>query len=155
MLRKTHALFAMAVAFFLRLTPSQVIASAFFGIVSDMDHTLGLRHRGFTHSLLFALLSFIIASALFPNLALPAFVGITTHIFADMLNPEGVELLYPNKKNYRIAKFRFDSKLGNGIIVALSALLVLLRLYGYSVNIEWLRETAKMLHEEAIKLGLR
>ncbi len=145
MLRKTHAIFAMATAFFLRLTPSQVIASGFFGVVSDMDHTLGLRHRGFTHSLLFAFLAYIVTSLLFPNLALPALIGITTHIFADMLNPEGVELFYPSKKNYRIARFRFDSPVGNGLILALSAALVILR-FKYSVNVRPLEEFSVFLH---------
>ncbi len=146
MLRKTHAVFAMAVAFFLRLTPSQIIASGFFGVISDMDHTLGLRHRGFTHSLLFVFLAYLFTSALFPNLALPVLVGVLTHIFADMLNPEGVELFYPLKKNYRIAKFRFDSVLGNGLVIALSAALVVLRFKGYSVSLKPLEDFSAFVH---------
>lgn len=155
MLRRTHALFAMSVAVFLRLTPSQVVASAFFGIISDMDHTLGLRHRGFTHSLLFAFLGFVATSALFPNLAIPVLTGITTHIFADMLNPEGVELFYPARRNYRILKLRFDSKLGNGLIVALSVFLVVLRLRGYSVDVGMLKAVVNFIHDQTLKLGLR
>ncbi len=154
MLRRTHAIFAMAVAFFLRLTPSQIIASGFFGIVSDMDHTLGLRHRGFTHSILFAVLAYAVTSMLFPNLALPALVGITTHIFADMLNPEGVELFYPSRKNYRIAKFRFDSLLGNGIVIALSVMLVVLR-FKYCVSVKPLEELSLTLHELVRSAGFR
>ncbi len=155
MLRKTHALFAAAVAFFIGLTPSQIIASSFFGIISDMDRAFGFRHRGFTHSLLFALLSFLVSSALFPNLAMPVLVGITTHIFADMLNPEGVELFYPSKKNYRIAKFRFNSKTGNGIVIAMSAALVILKLKGYSFNVEFLKSFAYAIHKYAYSFGLK
>ncbi len=155
MLRKTHAFFAAATAFFVGLTPSQIIASSFFGIVSDMDHTLGLRHRGFTHSILFALLSFVISSALFPNLALPVLIGVITHIFADMLNPEGVELFYPSKKNYRIAKFRFNSKSGNGIVITLSLALIFLKLKGYSINLSIIKNLAYTIHNYAIKIGIK
>ena len=155
MLRRTHAVFAASAAIFLGLTPSQIIASAFFGIISDMDHTIGIRHRGFTHSLLFAFLAFLVVSALFPNLSLPVLAGILTHIFADMLNPEGVELFYPSRKNYRILKLRFNSRLGNGIIMALSLALIFLRLMGYAVNVKPLITLAYRIHDAALKLGLR
>ncbi len=120
-----------------------------------MDHTIGIRHRGFTHSLLFAFLAFLVVSALFPNLSLPVLAGILTHIFADMLNPEGVELFYPSRKNYRILKLRFNSRLGNGIIMVLSLALIFLRLMGYAVNVKPLITLAYRIHDAALKLGLR
>jgi len=120
-----------------------------------MDRSLGIRHRGFTHSLLFAFLSFLVVSAFFPNLSLPVLVGILTHIFADMLNPEGVELFYPSRKNYRILKLRFNSRLGNGIIIVLSLALIVLRFTGYAVNVKPLVTLAYRIHDVALKLGLK
>jgi len=78
-------------------------------------------------------------------------VGILTHILADMLNPEGVELFYPIKKNYRILKLRFNSTLGNGLVIAISLALIFLRLTGYGVSVKPLITLAYSIHSAAMK----
>lgn len=59
-------------------------------------------HRKFTHSLLFAILIFIIIAFISnTHYALAGFVGILSHIFCDMLTGK-LQLCYPQKKRYGI-----------------------------------------------------
>lgn len=75
------------------LLPDIDTASSTFGkkvkIVSKF-----VKHRGFTHSLLFALL----AATISPYLC----VGVLSHIIMDMFNPNGVALLFPYGRNLHI-----------------------------------------------------
>lgn len=66
--------------------------------------TIGFsRHRSVTHSLFgsgfIAVFLYVLNSLYGINIILPFTFGILTHILADMFNPEGVELLWPSKKN--------------------------------------------------------
>lgn len=75
------------------LLPDIDTASSTFGkkvkIVSKF-----FKHRGFTHSLLFALITAVIS----PYLC----IGVLSHIIMDMFNPNGVELLFPFCRNLHI-----------------------------------------------------
>jgi len=62
-----------------------VIGSA----LPDIDHKLGLKHRGVTHSL-----SFILATMLIPALGL----GVALHVLLDLLTPTGAQLIYPKNE---------------------------------------------------------
>lgn len=99
MVKKTHLV--AGVMFSLACTcsaPATVLVCA-GALLPDIDKsttTLGkkfkfissfLKHRGFTHSLLF----FILSSMISPYLG----IGVLTHIILDMFNPTGVELLFP------------------------------------------------------------
>lgn len=73
-------------------------------------------HRGFTHSLL--ALSLFTGILYFPVLyycpvLLPAVyglsIGYTSHIFLDMLNPDGCPLLYPIRKKVSLCKIETGS----------------------------------------------
>jgi len=66
--------------------------------------TIGFsRHRSVTHSLFgavfMAVFLYVLNSLYGINIIIPFTLGIMTHILADMFNPEGVELLWPCKKN--------------------------------------------------------
>lgn len=118
---------ALAVAW--NVQPAMAIQLALFGglggLIPDLDHpqsTLsgyipgsglvlglsGIRHRTFTHSLLFVVVLvgawFASASVLklpYPyTLALVA--GIASHLIADMTTPQGIPLLYPSRRAWRI-----------------------------------------------------
>ena len=55
--------------------------------------SLLFKHRTFTHSLLFALITALIN----PYLC----IGVLSHIFMDMFNPMGVQLLFPFGRNLK------------------------------------------------------
>ncbi len=94
-----------------------------------------LRHRGFTHSLVF--LSFLIY---FTNVILIysdfniAFlclfsgfiIGILSHIFLDLLTKEGVELFYPLQTNFSILPIKTSSRTEKNICKLLNVLVVFL-----------------------------
>lgn len=74
------------------------------GLVPDLDsYTNLIKHRGVTHTVAFAFYASIYgALAGFPFgqmasvvLALGAFLGIVSHLLADVLNPMGVALWWP------------------------------------------------------------
>ncbi len=142
---KTHLTAGLVTSLALGVNIPQMALIAVGSLLPDIDHsgsTLGrfikpiskrLRHRSITHSLLFFALMILIS----PYLA----IGVLTHIILDLLNPKGVELFYPCKKNIRIP---FISKFikTNGIIeklifaaLVLSGILMIVfyqDLWGYS-----------------------
>jgi inner membrane protein len=96
------------------------------GLLPDIDHpqsmlsgwvpgsgllgVFGVRHRGFTHSVLFAVL--LVAAWFFATaqqisvpypLALALLTGVATHLLSDMLTPQGIQLLYPARANFKAA----------------------------------------------------
>ena len=53
------------------------------------------KHRGFFHSMTFAVLLGLLIAIFFPAIALPIFLGYSLHIFADSFTKEGVQTLWP------------------------------------------------------------
>lgn len=87
-------------------------------------------HRGATHSpLIIGLFSLLLFSGLevteFSSYAYPItfgfFIGALSHVVLDMLNPQGVPLLFPipKAKRFRIAHFRTGGLVERVIFVAL------------------------------------
>ncbi|MGN0470373.1 MAG: metal-dependent hydrolase [Acutalibacteraceae bacterium] len=103
---KTHIAAGLAASIALGMNAPQIALAAFGSLLPDADHsgsTLGrlikpvsrhIRHRGVTHSLIFLVVSTLVS----PYIGL----GVLTHIVLDLLNPKGVELLYPWKKNIKV-----------------------------------------------------
>ena len=96
------------------------------GLLPDIDHpqsmlsgwipgsalvmSLGrVRHRGFTHSIVFMVLLVAGWFAISQQIAFPymvaaaALAGVATHILSDMLTPQGVRLLWPLRANWKAA----------------------------------------------------
>lgn len=81
-----------------------------------------LKHRGITHSLLVAAALFVIYK--------PLGLGAALHLLLDMFNPEGIPLLWPLPKNFRIPVIHHlcpsggivDSILGAALWVAVAFL---------------------------------
>lgn len=142
---KTHAAAGIAAALALGANAPQIALITFGAILPDIDHsgsTLGrfvkplsrkLKHRSFTHSLLFLFLTTLLS----PYLG----IGVLTHIVLDMLNPDGVKLFFPQKKKYKvpvISKFLKTGSSGEKVIFALlilmsAAMLVIYQdIWGYT-----------------------
>lgn len=108
-----------------------LVAGMLGGLLPDIDHPqsmlsgwvpgsgllgiFGVRHRGFTHSLLFLLLTILLYPTIdvqimmrmgleqSPYTALALYAGIATHILSDMLTPQGLRLLFPLRANFKAA----------------------------------------------------
>ena len=96
-----------------------------YAVMPDFDSLLGVKHRTYTHTLY---APFIAASPLI--LFQPAFIAALTaylsHIFADMLTPAGLPLLYPKPTVYHLLPAAWRIKTGSGgELLLLSAVLLL------------------------------
>ncbi|ADC66274.1 membrane-bound metal-dependent hydrolase [Ferroglobus placidus DSM 10642] len=120
MLKITHVVFPVALASFLTKDANFLFATGLFGILSDIDVLLKIKHRGFTHSLLFLFLILYLVYIFDRSLLIFAFIGLTSHIFLDSLTKSGVQLFYPAKRRFRILTFRYDSVILNTLIILLS-----------------------------------
>lgn len=97
-----------------------------------------LRHRGFTHSLIFISILYFLGELLFQytdsNIVFLCFasgiiIGSISHISLDLLTKEGVELFYPITINFSILSIKTSSKLEKNICKFLN--LVVIFLLGY------------------------
>jgi inner membrane protein len=88
-----------------------ITASVLGSLLPDIDHKksllgsifhLPIKHRTLTHSLLFLFITSIIVLQFNLSIALGLFVGISSHLFLDMLpvRSKGICLFYPSKKRY-------------------------------------------------------
>ncbi len=73
-----------------------------YSVLADFDSIAGIKHRTYSHAIY---APFILSLPLipFPELYAVAIISYLSHIFADMLTPSGVMLLYP----YRQTTFSF------------------------------------------------
>lgn len=95
------------------------------------------KHRGFTHSIVFLLLlgyacvciNYISQfNIVVHSITYGFYIGYGSHIILDLFNPQGVELFYPCKYNFKIFKIKTNStmeKLFNGVLNILSSILII------------------------------
>lgn len=103
-------------------------------LLPDIDHqhsTIGkhfpfisktLKHRGFTHSLLFIciLVIFLLQMQGLNKIMLNGVTtGVFSHTFVDMFNPSGVALLYPSRKRYKILPLVKTGKESEAVFVVI------------------------------------
>lgn len=138
----THVTAGLTAALLMQNLNIPAMAALTLGsILPDIDHRDSLvgrhvpilprllKHRGVTHSLLFAVLCY----GLYPPLG----VGVLLHLLLDLLNPAGVALLWPWKKRISTPVVTIasggvlDGVLRTGLWVILAAV-VLHRFLGYS-----------------------
>jgi inner membrane protein len=127
---RTHATLGAAaglgIAAYLHADPLLCLAAGILGgLLPDIDHpqsmlsgwvpgsgllgVFGVRHRGFTHSVLFMVLLVAAWFAASQQMVIPypavmaGLAGVATHILSDMLTPQGVRLLYPLRANWKAA----------------------------------------------------
>lgn len=135
---KTHITAGLAASIALGMNAPQIALAAFGSLLPDADHsgsTLGrlikpvsrhIRHRGITHSLIFLVVSTLVS----PYIGL----GVLTHIVLDLLNPNGVELLYPWKKNIKvpvISRFIKTNGIIENLIFAVLSVAIILMIVFY------------------------
>ncbi len=82
----THIAFTSLLVVIFKINPIAIV----FSVIPDFDK---FDHRGITHSWLAILISYFY---------FPAFVGVVSHIFLDMLTYSGVELCWPLKTRFVI-----------------------------------------------------
>ncbi len=96
----------------LSITTFDYIAGAVLGsLLPDIDHKksflgsiihLPIKHRTLTHSLIFLFITSIFVLQFNKSIAYGLFLGISSHLFLDMLpiRSKGICLFYPSKKRY-------------------------------------------------------
>ena len=116
---KTHLTAGVLASLLMATTAPNAALICFGALLPDIDHSgsrLGhkvkpvskaLKHRGFTHSLLFC----AICTLINPFLGL----GVATHILLDFLNPKGEQLFWPYGKNIHLPLFSRAIKTGKTI----------------------------------------
>lgn len=99
-----------------------------------------LRHRSFTHSLIFIcilsflgdfLLKYSDNNIVFLCLISGIIIGNISHICLDLLTKEGVELLYPITINFSLLSIKTSSKLEKSICKFLSFIIIFLLGYRF------------------------
>lgn len=167
MMYKTHLIFALLVAlilisvldlnsksFFIIL----VLASSFIPDIDNTNSKIGRKfqtpsfiinkifsHRGFFHSLLLPLIMYFIFTFILDrkDMALAVFIGISSHLFLDLLTIDGISLFAPFS-NKRIKGFIKTNGLFEKIffLILLFMLFLLLSqnlpLYIAESNLRWL-----------------
>lgn len=87
-----------------------------FNLIHLFFRLFRVKHRGLTHSALFAMI-FLFLGIIFGKIfGVVGFligagitVGVISHIFLDMLNPKGVQLLYPMPLKVSVGKISTDT----------------------------------------------
>ena len=86
-----------------------ILSSTLPDIDSDLNNVIKIKHRGFTHSILFGIILSAFIYFIYP-IILPAFLlGFYLHLAADMLTNTGVQLFYPLKKKIGLHVMDYDS----------------------------------------------
>lgn len=82
----------------------------FTSTLPDWDIKIGLKHRGFTHSLLCLGILELIAWVLYIPLIIPILIGYGSHLIADSFTRYGVPFFYPYKKTYGLKLISTNSE---------------------------------------------
>ncbi len=117
MMKVTHAMVAFTAGYLLTSDIQFGLYSVLFGLISDLDLVIGLKHRTVTHSLIFLITTSILAGMVDRETGIAAFTGIGVHIMLDMLTKSGVQLYWPLKRRVRVAKFSYDGLLPNYALI--------------------------------------
>lgn len=117
--RATHTVTAIAAALVTSQladlpTIDMVCGALCTAMLPDIDQEYkSLRHRGQTHSIIWAVMLFI-ASRLSPQgsyIILGAAIGWLSHVAIDLFNGKGAEIFYPlTDRNYRIADIKYGGR---------------------------------------------
>ncbi|MBP1890544.1 inner membrane protein [Clostridium moniliforme] len=105
------------------------------------------KHRGFTHSLLFLIILFLICKILITKtnenvlvitICYGFLVGYISHLILDLITKEGIELLYPIKFNFKIFFIKTNSngeKYFNKVLKLFIFVLVIYNIFILSKNL--------------------
>ena len=85
-------------------------------------------HREIMHSVLAMMIGTLLAWMAFPHFAIYFFVGYASHLLLDMLNYQGIQLLYPKKKKFSLGLCKSGGKV-NTMLSVIGVLLLALEVY--------------------------
>lgn len=148
MLGPTHLMFALAIAYLLRLPK---LPAAIGGIIPDIDMVLQwefpLTHRGMVHSPFFLLVSVVLLYLVADKPATFAFgTGFLSHLLTDIITPAGIPLLYPLPLYFTLNLAAYSSIFANlGIIAWSTAVILLYRSQGFQ---DWIRRVFRISLEK-------
>ncbi|MEK6936543.1 MAG: metal-dependent hydrolase [Nanoarchaeota archaeon] len=150
MMYKTHLFFAFLVSIilyhFLNLNPVLIVFVLASSFIPDLDHQnskIGRKfkttsflmnkifsHRGFFHSILLPIIMYFVFAFILDrkDIALAIFLGISSHLFLDLLTVEGISLFAPFS-NKRINGFIKTNSLTEKIIFLVILLITVLFLF--------------------------
>jgi membrane-bound metal-dependent hydrolase YbcI (DUF457 family) len=76
----------------------------------DIDQKLKfIRHRGITHSFIPVIISAIAYFYFFNYVLIGIIIGLLSHMFCDLMNGKGIEILYPiSKRNFHILDIKYN-----------------------------------------------
>ncbi|GIM29602.1 hypothetical protein CPJCM30710_22680 [Clostridium polyendosporum] len=117
MTTKTHisAGFALAAPLMtvhnLYLAPIIIMGATF----PDVDMKIGLKHRGFTHSLLCLFLASYGLWVADRNVAIAFLLGYGSHLILDMFTMKGVKLFFPLKCSFCLKLCKTDGTFDRGL----------------------------------------
>lgn len=148
MMKRTHLIIALAFA--LLFLPNVNYKLIFFPIVLicallpdiDSPHSqygnqwfskplqFVSKHRGILHSLTFCILFSLVLAFILPILALPFFLGYSSHLVSDSFTQEGITPFWPSKKTSN-GIVRTGGKIEKGVFLVFLAVdaLLFLRLF--------------------------
>lgn len=110
------------------------VASTFGGLLPDIDHgnsKLGkkvpvvdklFKHRGFTHTVWFAMIAYVIVAMWNEQIAMYVFIGCLSHLIGDILTPMGLRPfklgfdIFPIKLRLPIIQNDLTEKVVQGIL---------------------------------------
>jgi inner membrane protein len=153
MLGPTHLLFALAIAYLLRLPK---IPAAIGGVIPDLDIILQgdfpLMHRGIVHTPLILAISMVLLYLAIEGPAVFAYgTGFLSHLLLDVITPFGILLLYPLPVYFSLNLAVYNNVFANLGIIALSLGAILLyRSKGFQ---DWVKRVWKIdleLSREAV-----
>ena len=141
MLFYTHLAFALLTALY--LMPQQIFLVLLGSMIPDIDNVHSkineklkitklfgylFKHRGFCHSLWFALLLFITISYLAPNIAGPILVGYISHLIIDSITKQGIDYLAPIA-SFKVKGFIETGMAGEKMVLISIILTIALKLF--------------------------
>ena len=140
MMKVTHGIAAFTAGYLITSDLQFSLYAVIFGLMSDLDLIVGIKHRTATHSIVFLLSVSALAGMINSLAGVAAFLGIGSHILLDMLTKSGVQLYWPIKRRVRVARFSYDGLLPNYAIILSCWILII-----YTGGAEAVREIERVL----------
>lgn len=113
-----YIILAAVLIYYVR-TPQVYIAAAILVAV-------GLsRHRAITHSLLAMIVLFLVTIQLDVSIRMGLLVGYGAHLLSDFFTKQGIEVFYPNKKNYKAPVTISTGKMAENFVWSIAVVVVI------------------------------
>lgn len=96
------------------------------------------RHRAITHSLIAVIGLFLATRTLVVDIRLGLLIGYSSHLLSDFFTHSGIEVFYPNKKNYKFPITIRTGKSVEKIVVGAGTLVIWVSGYQIISNLGWI-----------------